>query len=139
MLHNRSTSPSGPENPMPTRSRLHVPAPPARPGQPPDFSYLRVSAPGAIGRPETTASWRDLGEQASGLVRVLDDAHRAVGPWDPHLEAQELQIGLRHMLLTRLFDDRSVRMQRQGQLSFFMQSTGEEALSVAARMGLPAL
>ncbi len=121
---------------MPNRSRLHVPAPPARPGQPPDFSYLRVSAPGAIGRPETTASWRDLGEQASGLVRVLDDAHRAVGPWDPHLEAQELQIGLRHMLLTRLFDDRSVRMQRQGKLSFYMKSTGEEAVSVAAGMAL---
>jgi len=121
---------------MPTRSRLHVPAPPARPGQPPDFSYLQLSAPGAIGRPEITASWRDLGAQASGLVRVLDDAHRAIGPWNPRLEAQELQIGLRHMLLTRLFDDRSVRMQRQGKLSFYMKSTGEEAVSVAAGMAL---
>jgi 2-oxoisovalerate dehydrogenase E1 component alpha subunit len=121
---------------MPNRSRLHVPAPPARPGQPPDFSYLQVSEPGAIGRPEITASWRDLGDQASGLVRVLDDAHRAVGPWHPHLEAQELQIGLRHMLLTRLFDDRSVRLQRQGKLSFYMKSTGEEAVSVAAGMAL---
>jgi len=121
---------------MPTRSRLHVPAPPARPGQPPDFSYLQLSAPGAISRPEITASWRDLGAQASGLVRVLDDAHRAIGPWNPRLEAQELQIGLRHMLLTRLFDDRSVRMQRQGKLSFYMKSTGEEAVSVAAGMAL---
>jgi 2-oxoisovalerate dehydrogenase E1 component alpha subunit len=121
---------------MPTRSRLHVPAPPARPGQPPDFSYLQLSAPGAISRPEITASWRDLGAQASGLVRVLDDAHRALGPWNPRLEAQELQIGLRHMLLTRLFDDRSVRMQRQGKLSFYMKSTGEEAVSVAAGMAL---
>jgi len=121
---------------MPTRSRLHVPAPPARPGQPPDFSYLQLSAPGAISRPEITASWRDLGAQASGLVRVLDDTHRALGPWNPRLEAQELQIGLRHMLLTRLFDDRSVRMQRQGKLSFYMKSTGEEAVSVAAGMAL---
>jgi len=121
---------------MPTRSRLHVPAPPARPGQPPDFSYLQLSAPGAISRPEITASWRDLGAQASGLVRVLDEAHRAIGPWNPRLEAQELQIGLRHMLLTRLFDDRSVRMQRQGKLSFYMKSTGEEAVSVAAGMAL---
>ena len=31
---------------------------------------------------------------------------RAVGPWNPHLEPAELQVGLRHMLLTRLFDDR---------------------------------
>src|SRR5258708_9795782 len=126
MRHKRSAPLSGPENPGQTRPRLHVPAPPARPGQPPDFSYLRVSKPGAIGRPETTASWRDLGEQASGLVRVLDDAHRAVGPWDPHLEAQELQIGLRHMLLTRLFDNRSVRMQRQGQPSLCTKNSAEE-------------
>jgi 2-oxoisovalerate dehydrogenase E1 component alpha subunit len=121
---------------MPNRSRLHVPAPPARPGQPPDFSYLQVSAAGAISRPEITASWRDLGVQASGLVRVLDEANRAVGPWNPCLDAQELQVGLRHMLLTRLFDDRSVRMQRQGKLSFYMKSTGEEAVSVAAGMAL---
>src|SRR5712675_327985 len=126
----------GLKNSMPTRSRLHVPAPPARPGQPPDFSYLKLSAAGAIGRPEISASWRDLGEQANGLVRVLDDAHRAVGPWNPRLDAQELQVGLRHMLLTRLFDDRSVRMQRQGKLSFYMKSTGEEAVSVAAGMAL---
>ena len=121
---------------MPTRSRLHVPAPPARPGQPPDFSYLRLSPAGAIPRPDTTASWRDLAELASGLVRVLDDTHQAVGPWHPHLEAQELQIGLRHMLLTRQFDDRMVRTQRQGKLSFYMKSTGEEAVSVAAGMAL---
>ena len=121
---------------MPTRSRLHVPAPPARPGQPPDFSYLRLSPAGATPRPDTTASWRDLAELASGLVRVLDDTHQAVGPWHPHLEAQELQIGLRHMLLTRQFDDRMVRTQRQGKLSFYMKSTGEEAVSVAAGMAL---
>src|SRR5258706_2841758 len=123
----------GLKNSMPTRSRLHVPAPPARPGQPPDFSYLKLSAAGAIGRPETSASWRELGEQASGLVRVLDDKHRAVGPWNPRLDAQELQVGLRHMLLTRLFDDRSVRMQRQGQPSLYMKSTAAAAGSGAPR------
>ena len=121
---------------MPTRSRLHVPAPPARPGQRPDFSYLALSPAGAIDRPDSTAPWRDIGLLATGLVRVLDDAHRAVGPWHPHLEPQELQVGLRHMLLTRLFDDRMVRTQRQGKLSFYMKSTGEEAVSVAAGMAL---
>ncbi len=45
-------------------------------------------------------------------------------------------MGLRHMLLTRLFDDRMVRTQRQGKLSFYMKSTGEEAVSVAAGMAL---
>ena len=42
------------------------------------------------------------------------------------------------MLLTRLFDDRMVRYQRQGKLSFYMKSTGEEAVSVAAGMALQA-
>ena len=121
---------------MPTRSRLHVPAPPARPGQPPDFNYLQLSPAGAVPRPETSVSWRDAGELATGLIRVLDEAHHAVGPWDPHLEPQDLQVGLRHMLLTRLFDDRMVRTQRQGKLSFYMKSTGEEAVSVAAGMAL---
>jgi 2-oxoisovalerate dehydrogenase E1 component alpha subunit len=121
---------------MPTRSRLHVPAPPARPGQPPDFSYLQLSPAGAVPRPETSVSWRDTGALATGLIRVLDEAHHAVGPWDPHLEPQDMQVGLRHMLLTRLFDDRMVRTQRQGKLSFYMKSTGEEAVSVAAGMAL---
>jgi 2-oxoisovalerate dehydrogenase E1 component alpha subunit len=59
-----------------------------------------------------------------------------VGPWDPHLDAHELQLGLRYMLLTRLFDDRMQKIQRQGRMSFYMKSTGEEAVSVAAAMAL---
>jgi 2-oxoisovalerate dehydrogenase E1 component alpha subunit len=43
---------------------------------------------------------------------------------------------LRHMVLTRLFDDRMQRMQRQGRMSFYMKSTGEEAVAVAAGMAL---
>ncbi len=121
---------------MPTRSRLHVPEPPARPGQPPDFSYLQLSPAGSLPRPDTGVSWRETGNLASGLIRVLDDAHRAVGPWDPHMAPGDLRLGLRHMLLTRLFDDRMVRHQRQGKLSFYMKSTGEEAVSVAAGMAL---
>jgi 2-oxoisovalerate dehydrogenase E1 component alpha subunit len=115
---------------------LHVPEPPARPGQPPDFSYLQLSPAGALPRPDTGVSWRDMGNLATGLIRVLDDAHRAVGPWDPHVAPEDLRRGLRHMLLTRLFDDRMVRHQRQGKLSFYMKSTGEEAVSVAAGMAL---
>ena len=118
------------------KHRLHVPAPPARPGQAPDFSYLQLSPAGELARPEIRASWRELGYLSTGLVRVLDDSHHAVGSWHPHLDAHELQVGLRHMLLTRVFDDRMVRTQRQGKLSFYMKSTGEEAVAVAAGMAL---
>ena len=40
------------------------------------------------------------------------------------------------MLLTRVFDDRMQRTQRQGKISFYMRSLGEEAVSVAQCMAL---
>lgn len=116
--------------------RLHVPRPPARPGDAPDFSYLQLSPAGAVARPDPSSPAATMVELATSLVRVLDDDHRAVGSWNPHLDAAELQVGLRHMLLTRLFDERMQKTQRQGRISFYMKSTGEEAVSVAAAMAL---
>jgi len=121
---------------MPTKSRLHVPKTPARPGEAPDFAYLELSAAGAIARPDVGATVRDIQFLGEGLVRVLDDEHCAVGPWHPHLNLQDLQVGLRHMLLTRVFDDRMQRIQRSGKISFYMRSLGEEAVSVAQAMAL---
>src|SRR3546814_10120890 len=40
------------------------------------------------------------------------------------------------MLLTRAYDTRMVRVQRQGKTSFYMKSTGEEAVAVAAALAL---
>jgi len=73
---------------------------------------------------------------AQELVRVLDDAHDAVGAWNPRLPVADLQLGLRHMLLTRLFDERMQRTQRAGKISFYIRSLGEEAVSVAQCMAL---
>jgi 2-oxoisovalerate dehydrogenase E1 component alpha subunit len=115
---------------------LHLPRAPARPGEAPDFSYLELSSAGAVGKPEVTAKSRDIAPLALELVRVLDDRHDAVGPWNPHLEPGELQIGLRHMLLTRLYDERMQRTQRAGKISFYIRSLGEEAVSVAQCMAL---
>ena len=70
------------------------------------------------------------------LVRVLDDSGTALGPWHPHLDPAELQIGLRHMVLTRAFDDRMQRNQRGGKISFYIRSLGEEAVSIAQCMAL---
>jgi 2-oxoisovalerate dehydrogenase E1 component alpha subunit len=117
-------------------SRLHVPHPPARPGQTPDFSYLQISPAGALGRPDATAALTDTEFLATGMVRVLDENQRAVGPWNPQLESAVLQAGLRHMLLTRLFDQRMQTIQRQGRISFYIGSLGEEAVSVAQAMAL---
>jgi 2-oxoisovalerate dehydrogenase E1 component alpha subunit len=121
---------------MPRPSRLHVPRPPARPGEAPDFGYVRLSPAGAVAKPDVAAAAVDIGELSVDLIRVLDDEHRARGPWDPHLDVRELQVGLRHMLLTRLYDERMLKTQRQGKISFYMKSTGEEAVAVAATMAL---
>jgi len=117
-------------------SRLHLPSPPARPGEAPDFSYVQLSPAGAVARPDVNARARDIEFLSVDLVRVLDDDGKAVGPWHPHLDPAELQVGLRHMLLTRLFDDRMQRNQRAGRISFYIRSMGEEAVSVAQCMAL---
>jgi 2-oxoisovalerate dehydrogenase E1 component alpha subunit len=119
-----------------TQSRLHVPHPPARPGEKPDFSYLEIPPAGREARPDTLASALEIEQLGTGMVRVLDEQGHAVGPWNPHLEPEELQVALRHMLLTRRFDERMQRMQRQGRISFYMKSTGEEAVAVAQAMAL---
>lgn len=121
---------------MTTKPRLHIPHAPARPGDSPDFGYLEVSDAGAVERPEVNSRVKDMEHLAHDLVRVLDEQHAAIGPWDPHLDAHDLHIALRHMVLTREFDDRMLRMQRQGKISFYMQSRGEEAVSIAAAMAL---
>src|SRR5580698_5084770 len=121
---------------MVKKSRLHLPKAPARPGEAPDFSYVQLSAAGAVGRPDISTRARDMLPLAVELVRVLDDSGEAVGPWNPHLDPGELQVGLRHMLLTRLYDDRMQRMQRAGKISFYIRSLGEEAVSVAQCMAL---
>jgi len=121
---------------MLSASRLHVPHPPARPGEPADFRYLKLAPAGAAARPDVTTAAEAVADLSTSLVRVLNDEHRAVGPWDPHLEATELQVGLRHMMTTRAYDDRMQRAQRQGKISFYIKCTGEEAVAIAQAMAL---
>ncbi len=121
---------------MSRKPTLHIPHPLARPGDAPDFSYVSISPAGSVERPEVNSTVRDMSHLTDEMVRVLDENSAPVGPWDPHLDANDLQIGLRHMLLTRLFDAHMLRMQRQGKISFYMLSLGEEAISVAQAMAL---
>jgi len=111
---------------------LHVPEPRSRPGDPVDFSDVIVPAAGSMARPDEAVSPHDMRDLSFGLVRVLDDDHKAVGAWDPRLPAETLLKMLRTMALTRAFDERLYRAQRQGKTSFYMKCTGEEATSVAA-------
>ncbi len=109
---------------------LHIPRPTARPGDVPDFSYLNLSPAGAVDRPPIDARAADIEHLALQMVRVLDDEHVARGPWAPDLDKETLLRALRLMVLTRAYDDRMQRMQRQGKITFYMQALGEEAVSI---------
>ena len=115
---------------------LHVPEPPFRPGDTPDFSSLKIPAAGEAARPDVAAAPADTYPLTTHLVRVLDDQHRATDPWDPKLDADTLRKMLRDMVTVRVFDDRMYRAQRQGKTSFYMKCTGEEAIAIAAATAL---
>jgi 2-oxoisovalerate dehydrogenase E1 component alpha subunit len=115
---------------------LYVPEPKARPGDRPDFSDLVLPKPGETPRPDVRSSAHEMREMAYGLVRVLDDTGKAVGPWAPKIDPEVLRRGLKAMITTRIFDDRMYRQQRQGKTSFYMKCTGEEAIAVAQSLVL---
>jgi 2-oxoisovalerate dehydrogenase E1 component alpha subunit len=116
--------------------RLHIPEPRFRPGDEADFSDVIVPEIDVIPRPDENSAPADIQNLAYGLVRVLDNNGNAIGSWNPGLDADTLRLMLRNMMLTRAFDDRMFRAQRQGKTSFYMKSTGEEATSVATAMAL---
>ncbi len=115
---------------------LHVPEPQTRPGDEADFTGLELSPAGAVERPDIATPALAMRDLAYGLIRVLDDEGRAVGAWNPRADAETLRRGLKAMLLTRAFDDRMYRAQRQGKTSFYMKCTGEEAVACAQALAL---
>jgi 2-oxoisovalerate dehydrogenase E1 component subunit alpha len=115
---------------------LHVPEPPFRPGDAPDFSALEIPAAGSAPRPDVASPAADTHPLTTALVRVLGDDNQATGSWDPKLDAETLRKMLRDMVTVRIFDDRMYRSQRQGKTSFYMKCTGEEAIAIAAQNAL---
>lgn len=115
---------------MSAQPTIHIPHPTARPGEEPDFSYLRLSEAGAVERPPVDARVQDIEHLAFELIRVLDDDHEPQGPWAPEMDKEQLLESIKLMTLVRAYDDRMYRMQRQGKISFYMQSLGEEATSI---------
>jgi 2-oxoisovalerate dehydrogenase E1 component alpha subunit len=116
--------------------RFHVPEPHSRPGDAPDFSEFAVPTAGSVERPPVDCRPDDIRDLAFSIIRVLDDEGEAVGPWKPDLSDDRLLAGLRHMMTLRAFDARMQNAQRQGKTSFYMQHTGEEAVSCAFRVAL---
>src|SRR6478672_8344872 len=97
---------------------LHVPEPPFRPGDTPDFSSLKVPDAGSASRPDTNATAADTGQLTTTIVRVLGEDNRAVGAWDPKLDPDTLRKMLRDMVTVRIFDDRMYRASGRGRPAF---------------------
>ncbi|HEX3952282.1 MAG TPA: thiamine pyrophosphate-dependent dehydrogenase E1 component subunit alpha, partial [Stellaceae bacterium] len=115
---------------------LHIPPHYPAPGESPDFASIPRFPAGAVERPSPTAPAQDTHAFADKLIRVLDDDGAAVGAWNPHLDPETLRRGLRAMALTRAYDERMFRQQRQGKITFYMKCTGEEAIGVGQAMAL---
>jgi 2-oxoisovalerate dehydrogenase E1 component alpha subunit len=118
------------------QSRLYVPEPPFRPGDTPDYSYISVPVDHSPPRPDPLCEDHETAEHALKLIRVLRFNGEAAGDWVPDLTPDQMRKGLRDMMMTRAMDDRMFNMQRQGKMSFYMKSRGEEAVSVAHAMAL---
>lgn len=115
---------------------LKVPEPEVRPGGKPDFSGVTIPRAGTVRRPEVDADPADIRDLGYTIIRVLNRAGEAVGPWAGLLDdAQALQ-GLRDMMKVRAFDARMLMAQRQGKTSFYMQCLGEEAIACAFQRAL---
>ena len=114
-----------------------VPTAPFRPGDEADFGGSWKEQPGDLNRPDPVeCKTEETYDHAHGLIRVLGDDDTASGAWDPELDAEELIKGLEMMMRLRIFDDRMIKMQRTGKLSFYMRSFGEEAVAIAQTMAL---
>jgi 2-oxoisovalerate dehydrogenase E1 component alpha subunit len=67
-----------------------------------------------------------------GIIRVLRDDLSLDPLHDPGLAPQEVLELYRHMVMTRLLDERLVGLQRQGRIGFHVGSLGEEAAILGA-------
>jgi len=119
-----------------TKLSFHVPEPSTRPGDAPNFARFEIPPAGTVRRPDSAVAEAEIRDLPYQLIRVLDDDGQAVGPWNPRLSVDRMIDGLRAMLLTRIFDDRLFRAHRQGKTSFYMKSTGEEAIGAAQSLVL---
>lgn len=80
----------------------------------------------------TTRTRQDSHRPEDGVLRVLRDDLTLDPQNDPRLSTSELLGIYRHMVMTRLLDERLVALQRQGRIGFHVGSLGEEAAILGA-------
>ena len=115
---------------------LHVPEPLVRPGDEPNFSYIKVPPAGTMARPPIDVKAVDIKPHATGLLRVLDDDGNAVGEWAEDTPLALCVQGLRAMLKVRAYDERMLISQRQGKPHFIFSVPERRPLPVARGLHL---
>src|SRR5579864_2307299 len=118
------------------RLSLYIPQPSRRPGDPPDFSNVRPPPAGEARKPPIDVDPDDIRDLVYGLIPVLDNTGAAVGASDPAPAPETLIPGLKAMMTTRASDDRMYRAQRQGKVTFYAKSAGEEAIAAGQALAL---
>ena len=118
------------------KSRLYVPEPPFRPGDTPDYSHIAVPASHSPSRPDPLCDANETREHATSLIRVLRFNGETQGDWVPDISPDLMRKALRDIAMTRAMDDRMFTMQRQGKMSFYMKSLGEEGVSIGHALAL---
>lgn len=116
--------------------KFKVPEPKGRPGDQPDFTYVKISEAGSARRPDIDVDPTEIKDLATDMIRVLNKDGDAVGPWAINIPDETQLNGLKAMLRTRAFDERMMTLQRQGKTSFYMKCTGEEAIAIAHKAAL---
>lgn len=117
-----------------TGLRLRIPQPARGEHEPDRVRY--ISRAGEMQKPALDEKVERIALMRKQMVRVIDDDGQAVGEWTPDISADEKRLGLRNMMLTRTFDARLLRAHRQGKISFYMRSLGEEAIACAQQRAL---
>ncbi|MBM4362974.1 MAG: thiamine pyrophosphate-dependent dehydrogenase E1 component subunit alpha [Deltaproteobacteria bacterium] len=85
----------------------------------------------------TAQSTRAPGERTPGeVLRVLRDDGKPEPALDPRIPDAESRELYRHMLETRLLDERLTALQRQGRIGFHVGSLGEEGAILGAAFAL---
>ena len=86
----------------------------------------------------TTASATIQGSNRapSDVVRVLREDGSLDPEHDPKLSVEEVLHLYRHMVLTRITDERLVTLQRQGRIGFHIGSLGEEAAIIGSAFAM---
>jgi pyruvate dehydrogenase E1 component alpha subunit len=73
---------------------------------------------------------------ADDVVRALRDDGTIAPEHDPRLSKEDVIALYRHMVVTRLLDERLVALQRQGRIGFHIGSVGEEAAVLGAAFAM---